>query len=78
MARGGNQAISKTKVSLNSKICLAVNERVIPVKFIITEKTGADYKEAIYLIKNIDAKLLFANRVYDTNEILPYIAKRNM
>ena len=50
----------------------------MPVKFIVTEGTRADCKEAINLIKNIDAKLLFADRAYDTNEILFYIAKRNV
>ena len=68
----------KDKRGLNSKIHLAVNECGMPVKFIVTEGTHADCKEAINLIKNIDAKLLFADRAYDTNEILFYIAKRNI
>ncbi len=48
------------------------------VKFIITEGTRADCKEVINLLKNIDAKLVFADRAYDTNEILSYIARRNI
>ena len=78
VAHGENQAISKTKGGLNSKIHLAVNERGMPVKFIVTEGTRADCKEAINLLKNLDARLLFADRAYDTNEILSYIAKRNI
>ena len=39
----------------------------MPVKFIVTEGTRADCKEAINLLKNLDAKLLFADRAYDTN-----------
>ena len=31
-----------------------------------------------YLIKNINAKLVFADRVYDTNEILSYLNQRNI
>ena len=50
----------------------------MPVKFIVTEGTRADCKEAINLLKNLDARLLFADRAYDTNEILSYIAKRNI
>ena len=38
----------------------------------------ADYKEAINLLKNVYAKLLFADRAYDTNKILSYIARRNI
>ncbi len=34
-------------------------------------------KKAINLLKNLEAKLLFADRAYDTNEILSYTAKRN-
>ena len=67
----------KDKRELNSKIHLAVNERGLPVKFIVTEGTRANCKEAINLLKNLDAKLLFADRAYDTNEVLAYIAKRN-
>ena len=47
----------------------------MPVKFIVTEGTRADCKEAINLLKNLDAKLLFADHAYDTNETLSYIAK---
>ena len=68
----------KDKRGLNSKIHLAVNERGMPVKFIVTEGTRADCKEAINLLKNLDARLLFADRAYDTNEIFSYIAKRNI
>ena len=50
----------------------------MPVKFIVTEGTRADCKETINLIKNLYAKLAFADRAYDTNEILSYIAKRNI
>ena len=68
----------KDKRGLNSKIHLAVNERGMPVKFIVTNRTHADCKETINLLKNLDVKLVFANRAYDTNEILFYIAKRNI
>ena len=50
----------------------------MPVKFIVTEGTHADCKEAIKFLKNLDPKLAFADRAYDTNEILSYIAKRNI
>ena len=69
---------TKNKREPNSKIHLAVNERGMPVKFIVTEGTRADCKEAINLLKNLDVKLLFADRAYDTNEILFYITKRNI
>ena len=62
------------------KAHLAINDRGMPLEFVVTERTHSDCKEAINLLKNIDAKLLFADRAYDTNEILSYIAiaKRNI
>ena len=50
----------------------------MPVKFIVTEGTHTDCKQAINLFKNLDAKLVFADRAYDTNEILSYITVQNM
>ena len=57
------------------KTHLAINDHDMPVKFIVTDWTRCDCKEAINLLKNLDAKLLFADHAYDTNETLSYIAK---
>lgn len=40
---------------LNAKIHLAVDAHGMPVRIIVTEGTRADCKEAIHLIKGIDA-----------------------
>ena len=61
----------KEKRVLNSKIYLVVNEYDMPINFIVTDELCADCKkEAIPLIKNINAKLIFSDRAYDTNKIL--------
>ena len=57
---------------------LVANERGLPVKFLVTEGTHADCKETINSLKNFDAKLVFADRAYDTNEILSYLARQNI
>lgn len=44
----------------------------MPVRIIITEGTRADCKLALALIEGILAEFLFADRAYDTNEILTY------
>ena len=69
---------TKNKRGLNSKIHLVVNEYCMPINFIVTNRLCADCKEAIHLIKNINAKLVFADRAYDTNEILSNLNQRNM
>ena len=47
------------------------------INFIFTNGSRADCQEAIHLIKNINAKLVFADRAYDANEILSYLNKKN-
>lgn len=47
----------------------------MPVRIIVTEGTRADCKLALALIEGILAEYLFADRGYDTNEILDYAKK---
>ena len=49
----------------------------MPINFIVTDGSCADCKEVIHLIKNINAKLAFADCTCDTNEILSYLNQRN-
>ena len=65
----------KDKRGLNLKIHLAVNECGMPIKFVVTDGTHPDYKEAINLIKNINVKLFLVDCASDTNEILFYITE---
>ena len=58
------------KRGLNTKIHLAVDAHGMPVRFLVTEGTRADCHEACKLIEGIDAANLFADRAYDTNEIV--------
>ena len=50
----------------------------MPVRVFITEGTRADSKEAIRLIEDISAEYLFADRGYDTNEIVEYAETHGM
>lgn len=47
----------------------------MPVRIIVTEGTRADCKLALALIEGILAEFLFADKGYDTNEILEYARK---
>lgn len=68
----------KDKRGLNAKIHLAVDAHGMPVRIIVTEGTRADCKEAIHLIKGIDAEALLADRGYDTDEIISYALDAGM
>ena len=50
----------------------------MPISFIVTDGSCTDCKEAIHLIKNINAKLIVSDCAYDTNKILFYLNKRNI
>jgi len=58
------------KRGLNTKIHLAVDANGMPVRIIITQGTAADCKQAGALVEGIDANVLFADRAYDTDEII--------
>ena len=68
----------KDKTELDLKTHLVVNKYGMPINFIVTDGSHADCKETIHLIKNINAKLVFADRAYDTNEILSYLNQQNI
>ena len=68
----------KDKRGLNTKIHLAVDAHGMPIRIIVTEGTRADCKEAIHLIKGIDAEALLADRGYDTDEIISYALNAGM
>ena len=57
---------------------MAVDANGMPLRVIVTEGTRADCKEAINLIKNTNTKVLFADRGYDTNEIINYAKQNNI
>ena len=63
----------KIKESLIRKYTLVVNEYSISINFIVTDELHTDCKEAIHLIKNINAKLVFTDRDYNINKILFYL-----
>ena len=50
----------------------------MPVRVIVTSGTVADCKQACHLIEGIDADALFADRAYDTNEIIGYCRENGM
>lgn len=77
-ARGGNQDMAKTKGGLNTKIHLAVDAHGMPVRILITEGTTADCKQAEALIDNIKAKVLLADRGYDSDAIVEKAEKAGM
>ncbi|WP_276741498.1 IS5 family transposase [Victivallis vadensis] len=77
-ARGGNQDMAKNKRGLNTKIHLAVDAHGMPVRILITEGTTADCKQAEALIDNIKAKVLLADRGYDSDAIVEKAEKAGM
>ena len=69
-ARGGNQAIGRTKGGLNSKLHLAVDSHGMPVRLSLSEGMVADCTQAHSLIEGVAAEYLLADPGYDTNAIV--------
>ena len=63
------------KRGLNTKIYLAVDAVVLPIRAAVTDGPRADCKEAIPLIQNLPCKVLLADRGYDSDEIIEYAKK---
>ena len=63
---------------LNTKIHLVVDAHGMPVRILITEGTTADCKQAEALIDNIKAKVLLADRGYDSDAIVEKAEKAGM
>ncbi|WP_094161302.1 MULTISPECIES: IS5-like element ISThsp20 family transposase [Thiomonas] len=69
-ARGGNQAMSRTKGGFNTKIHLAVDAHGLPLRAVITEGTRADCAEAERLMDGFRMQCLLADKGYDSDAIV--------
>ena len=77
-SEGRQSGYVQDKRGLNTKIHLAVDAHGMPIRILVTEGTRADCKEAVHLIEGISAEILLADRGYDTNDILAYVASAGM
>ena len=67
--------MGKTKGGLNTKIHLAVDSYGLPVKIKVTSGVDADCQQAVDLIRGLVTSAVFADKAYDTNELLDYLAE---
>ncbi len=70
--------MGKTQGGLNTKIHLAVDAHGLPIKIRITSGVDADCTQALDLINGFEAGAVFADKAYDTNEILEYLADKKI
>ena len=70
--------MGKTKGGLNTKIHLAVDSHGLPVKAKVTSGVAADCQQALDLIRGLNASAVFADKAYDTNELLEYLAEHGI
>ena len=57
---------------------MAVDENGMPVGCIVTAGTTPDCTKAVELIQGLNAKALFGDKAFDTNEIIEYAQSKNM
>ena len=77
-ARGGNQDLAKNPRGLNTRIHLAVAAHGMPVGIIVSKGTSADGKQAEALIDGIEAKVLLADRGYESDAMVEKAEKAGM
>ncbi len=70
--------MGKTKGGLNTKIHLAVDSHGLPIKIHITSGVSADCTQALDLIDGFEASAVFADKAYDTKEILEYLVDKKI
>lgn len=70
--------MAKTKGGLNSKLHIAVDAHGNPVRISLTKGTAADCKECLPLIEGLQADAFMADRAYDTNAILEWLAENGI
>ena len=70
--------MGKTKGGLNTKIHLAVDAFGLPVKIKVTSGVDADCRQALALIDGFNADAVFADKAYDTNELLDYLTENDI
>ena len=66
------------KRGLNTKLHLAVDSHVLPVRVVVTEGTTADCTQASLLIEGLTAEYLLADKAYDSNEIIEQALAQGM
>ena len=67
MVQGGQSGGGAHKRGLTTKLHLAVDAHVMPVRLLVMAGTMADYTRAEALLDGIAAEHLLADRGYDTN-----------
>ena len=79
-ARGGNEAMSRTRGGVNTKIHVLADSFGMPINIEITDGTTADCTQLIKLAKPFvhEAENLLGDKAYDTNEIIAFAQANKM
>ena len=62
----------------NTKVHVAVDAFGMPIRAIVTDGTTSDCKKATELLRDLRGKYLFADKGYDSQEILDFAEKNGM
>ena len=74
----GNEALGRSKGGFGCKIHAICDALGMPVKFILTGGQEAECRQAIPLLKNVNASAVLADKAYDTNELREWLESRGI
>jgi transposase len=73
-----NEALGRSKGGFGCKIHAICDALGMPVKFILTGGQEAECRQAIPLLKNVNASAVLADKAYDTNELREWLESRGI
>ncbi|AMO56528.1 hypothetical protein GZ77_05735 [Endozoicomonas montiporae] len=73
-----DEAMGRSKGGFSCKVHALTDALGLPVRFIITPGQAADIKEAIPLMENISTEALLADKGYDSDYLVQWLAERNI
>lgn len=77
LAKKGPQALGRSRGGFSTKVHGVADSLGNPVRFALTAGQLGDAPQAIPLLEGIDAKAFLADRAYDSDAILDWIANKN-
>ena len=76
--KAGDQALGRSRGGLSTNIPAAVDALGNPLRCLLTGGQVADGTHAQALIEGVEADAVLADKVYDANHVLEYLAQRNI
>jgi transposase len=73
-----DEALGRSKGGFGCKVHAVCDALGLPVRFILTGSQGAECRQAIPLLENLNARAVLADKAYDTNALREWLEARGI